>query len=742
MEPEIPRSFQFGSYRIDPDEQLLRRDDQIVSLPPKALDLLLVLLANHGRVVSKRQLMDKVWPDSVVEEANLSHNIFLLRKSLGVDGKFIETVSKRGYRFAAEVLENSPVAAPVIVGRETVTRVSVEEEIYAPDAMARQFTDPVAKSSPRGKQSWLIASTALIIAVGGIGVASYLFLRTATPTPKKALSYLRITNSGRVACSSISPDAKFIAYAQNYTSGEGMVFARQTDTNREIKLIEPTTSVFGETGFSPDGQFVYYIAIDDKHPRGALYKVPVLGGISHLVIDNSGTRFTISSDGTQALLLRKNTDKTSESIIVANLNGSGETEVFTRPVSEMDIAGSLAWSPDKARIIFAADSERRPNKPYLDVKLHELDLNTRDLRTLSHEVWGEVGKMSWLADGRGVVFVGNRSRIGNQLYYYDVASSQVNRLTNGLQGFGNYGLGVSGDGRSLVVDVFEAKTQLWSVDASGDLSTSRQLTSGEIDGRYGLAGLSDGKIGFVSRAGSDLDIWTINEDGSDPKPITSDGVAEHDLAFAPDGQRMAFAADKGDGSHIFISDASGRNARQLTFGDSSDSRPDFSPDGLWVAYAAWRDGRSRLLKVSVTGGDPVELTDYDSTAPAFSPDGKMIAAILPGDSQAKPATIAVISSLDGSALKKFEVAQFEYDYRAPQWTPDGQGLVYWRDEKHVGNLWSQPVDGGEPVQLTRFTSDLIYNYTFSLDGRSIFLSRGLMQVNTVMIENPLDGVLN
>jgi DNA-binding winged helix-turn-helix (wHTH) protein/tetratricopeptide (TPR) repeat protein len=102
-----PRVFyEFGPFRVDPDKQLLLRQNQPVAITPKAFETLLLLLRRNREVVSKEELMKTVWPDSFVEEANLSQNIFVLRKLLGdtADGRrYIVTLPGRGYRFAEEV---------------------------------------------------------------------------------------------------------------------------------------------------------------------------------------------------------------------------------------------------------------------------------------------------------------------------------------------------------------------------------------------------------------------------------------------------------------------------------------------------------------------------------------------------------------------------------------------------------------------------------------------------------------
>jgi len=93
---------QFGEFQFDPEALLLTRGSRSLDLSPKALQVLAVLVRNAGRLVSKDELLEVVWPNSVVEEGNLSVHIFALRRALGTRAnEYIETVPKRGYRFAA-----------------------------------------------------------------------------------------------------------------------------------------------------------------------------------------------------------------------------------------------------------------------------------------------------------------------------------------------------------------------------------------------------------------------------------------------------------------------------------------------------------------------------------------------------------------------------------------------------------------------------------------------------------------
>src|SRR5260370_12365398 len=106
MGKEMKNFYEFGPYRIDPSQRLLLRDGRPVQLQPKAFDTLLVLVQNSEKAVLKDELMKALWPDSFVEESNLSQNIFVLRKALGDTGgeyRYIVTLPGRGYLFAARV---------------------------------------------------------------------------------------------------------------------------------------------------------------------------------------------------------------------------------------------------------------------------------------------------------------------------------------------------------------------------------------------------------------------------------------------------------------------------------------------------------------------------------------------------------------------------------------------------------------------------------------------------------------
>src|SRR5215213_5449630 len=154
------RFYLFDSFRVDVNERLLFKENREVSLTPKVFDTLLVPLENSSHVMTKKELMQQVWPDSFVEENNLAQNISILRKALGKtpDGEpYIQTVPKRGYRFVGDVSATGGEEESVIVRERTRARIVVERDDeddaarvidMAPGEVARKQLEPVLQRPP------------------------------------------------------------------------------------------------------------------------------------------------------------------------------------------------------------------------------------------------------------------------------------------------------------------------------------------------------------------------------------------------------------------------------------------------------------------------------------------------------------------------------------------------------------------------------------------------------------------
>jgi len=745
MPRDLKHFYDFGTYRVDESERLLLRGDEVVPLTPKGFEMLLVLVESSGHVLTKEDLMKRVWPDTIVEEANLSHNIYKLREALdeGRNGeKYIETVPRRGYRFVAKVTEVRDEEVEMLVAERTRASVVVieEETSDAPPTRAALVPPRTGWLMKRGKT--LVLTAIALTVIGGTAVVLWRGLVKHSPRNDERragdlaheMKITRVTNSGVVGTASISPDGRFIAYDEAYTSGKGTLYVKQTGTNNEVQLLEPGRRFFGGTAFSPDGSFIYYVSYEKDDPKGALYRIPVLGGPTTRLIGNFDSQFTLSPDGRQVTFYRGDADGKHENIMIASLETGDERTLLSRATSETILSGIPAWSPDGSQIAFGAVEARLAAEPEGGVRLFAAGVEGHGVRQLSDERFIDIGKMNWTPDGKGLVFVALRLRSPNQFYYLSYPGGEVRRITNDLLTYGNYGLGITADESAMVVDVWEHAAQLWMVDANGQ-TEGRQLTLGNNDGARGLTSLPDGRIAYVARTGDEYDIWTARNDGAEARALTADSYSQGDLTATPDGRYLIFASDRAGVSHLFRMNVDGSGLKQLTFGDASDSAPDCSPDSKSIAYSSTDKGNTTIWKIPVEGGTPSQLTSYESVAPSFSPDGQMLSCILPAESKMKQASIAVISAAGGEPLKTFEVMTFAFYYHSATWTPDGQGLVFPRTENNVINLWRQPINGGLPRVLTNFNSDSIYNYSYTRDGKSIIIARGKVVVNVALITN-------
>ena len=181
MDRQAKHLLVFGPFRMDLEERVLMRDQETITLSPKAFETLLVLVQHSERVVLKDDLMKTLWPDTFVEESNLSQHIFLLRKALGDrahDPVYIVTVPGRGYRFAQKVTELTEADGDLIVHSRSVQRVTVEETESTQD-------NAVVASFARLRQrpwNWIVG-TAGAVALLGSGLCRNAFLCAQGPRP-------------------------------------------------------------------------------------------------------------------------------------------------------------------------------------------------------------------------------------------------------------------------------------------------------------------------------------------------------------------------------------------------------------------------------------------------------------------------------------------------------------------------------------------------------------------------------
>lgn len=234
------RLYQFGRFRLDATGRLLFHGAEVVSLPPKAADTLLLLVESAGHVVEKEDLLSKVWRDAVVEEGSLARTISILRKKLGdgpAGGKYIATIPKRGYRFVAPVEEFS--FPTVVSGTEKIMLAVLPFENLSGDPSQEYFSDGLTEEMItqlgrlNPKRLGVIARTSsmkykstrkTVAEIGRELAVSYVFQG----------SVRRAGNRVRVTAQLVQVSDQTHLWAEGYERSLGDILALQSDLARAI----------------------------------------------------------------------------------------------------------------------------------------------------------------------------------------------------------------------------------------------------------------------------------------------------------------------------------------------------------------------------------------------------------------------------------------------------------------------------------------------------------------------------
>ena len=648
-------------------------------------------------------------------------------------------------RLGSDATENETSILP----HATETNVS---RATGPTTVLHPATPPSGtRELTRPKRRWvaivIVAVVAALLVVAGLSFGLYaLFSRNRT-TPFLTMKVNRITSTGRASSAAISPDGRYIVHAVA-NAGRQSLELRQVATNTNQEIIPPSEVTYSGLMFSQDGNYLYYNMLDKTSLSASLYRKPVLGGEATKLITNLTGRISLSPDGKRLAFLRFDRSAGETAVMIANVDGTGEQKIASRKMPDFYL--ELAWSPDAKEIALATGTY----KGNFHGSVVTVAVTGGEEKPVTSQTWFLAGSVAWLADGSGLILSALEQSFGvSQLWYISYGSGEVRQVTTDLNNYDE--VSITSDSKFLVTVQREQSSNIWVAPFSvGSVSTStatdvfavdvgraRQITSGssKFDGYYGLAWTSDGRITYTSAASGNHDIWVMKSDGSEPKQLTSEtqgSVYQTDIyqSVSPDGRYIFFTSDRVAGKpHVWRVDNDGTKIKQVTNG-SGEGIPHLTPDGKSVIYTDFGvRGLGVIRKISIDGGNSTQLTDKPSNRAAISPDGKYIVY----GYQEEPNSarkIAVISIDGGAPVKLFEVSPTASAH-VVSWSSDGSSLVYVDTSGGVSNLWSQPLEGGKPVQLTDFKSDHIYWFDLSRDGRQLALTRGNETTDVVLFSN-------
>lgn len=726
------RFFEFDNFLLDSQQRLLFRDGEPLDLTPKVFDVLLELVQSGGRVVEKKELMEKIWPDSFVEESNLTQQVSTLRKKLGQDAaqqRYILTVPGRGYRFVAPLRSWDDDAVVTVQERirSRVTITGADEGLTAPAADSIQVTQRLLQATTRRsstKRVGLLLLLAIVLGTPVLFVVFKLLRGPSTPTFAK-VKLTRFTTDGTVDVAAISPNGKHVAYVLG-GRGQFSLWIRQVATsNPGVMIIGPGNLGFVGLTFSPDNDYIYYSGGVINSPT-ALYRVPALGGKPERLIEDVDTPPTFSPDGKKMAYLRGYPDKSETALFIAGSDGRAETKLTSlkAPTGQLNLGPGPSWSPDGERI---ACSVTVTDEAGQHQEIYVAGVSTGEFKPLTNGKWLRVLRVGWTNDGKGLLTTASDPDSAiSQVWHIDYPSGETRRVTNDLSDYRT--LTVSADSQVIAVVQSDQRTNVW-VSASTDGTNSQQVTNTNYDGFAGLCWAPDGRLIYSAMRNGSQDLWITDAAGKEKSQLTHDAGQNSWPAISPDGRTIVFMSSRDGKEHLWKMDADGSHAQLLTDG-LRDNWPSFTPDGQWVIYRSAVFGPAHIYKVSINGGPSVPLTEKGlSGSPALSPDGKTVAFTFRQPALG-PVRIA-LTPVDGSGTLTI-VDSKEAPRRALlQWTSDGKAIAFIKTIAGVSNIWLQPLNGPSR-QLTNFDSQSIFNFALARDGR-LAVTRGYENSDVVLI---------
>ncbi|WP_309663411.1 winged helix-turn-helix domain-containing protein, partial [Tabrizicola sp.] len=599
MNQSAHHQYEFGSFHHNARERLLQRDGVTITLTPKAFDLLLALIERHGRLVEKEELFQAVWPDTLVEESNLSSNIALIRKALG-DGenglKVIETVPKRGYRFVAEVREVKPALA--------------EEEL--PSSPTIPAVPPVHRT-----RRFVLPLAVIVVLAAGFGVW-FLFRRTAPLPPMASTPFSSF--QGNEMQPSFSPDGNQIAFVwEGEQQNNQDIYVKQPGNETLLRL---TTNPAAELWpcWSPDGR---YIAFTRERADGAeLCFIPSLGGAERSItrlspIADAGMYQASWSPDSEWLAIQDRNAPQEPPKIFLVARETGEKRQLTSPPAAAHADRHPAISPDGKTVAFIRFSSSGVGDVYL------VPTAGGEARRLT---FGNTNAASpvWTPDGRDILFLG-----GSTLYSLSRVSAAGGKAVP-VEGVGQNlsSFAVSRQGQRLAWTQTINDMNIWQMELSEQRKSPQSLkpwkpliASTRRDASPDLS--PDGKrIVFASNRSGLSQIWVADGTGEHPVQLTTftNGFTGSPR-WSPDGRQIVFDARPADSSDIYVINAEGGPPRRLTADSAEDAVPSWSRDGQWIYFTSKRSGSPQIWRMPASGGQANQVTEQGGVDSLESPDG-------------------------------------------------------------------------------------------------------------------------
>jgi Tol biopolymer transport system component/DNA-binding winged helix-turn-helix (wHTH) protein len=627
-----PIKLTFGPYRVDTEYNRLFRNEKHIPLPRKRFEILLLLVQNAGRLLTKNEILQAIWPDQCIEENNLTQHVYLLRQSIEDDPRYpryIVTIPGKGYLFQGTEPPFEPdrsVTGSELTNQPALSASDDETAINLPINISdTQVTHTESRILPKTASRLTITLLSLLILgllAGGVWM-TYSWELRGHPRNVNPISIPLQTLTGFKKDLSFSPDGKMLAFtSESETSNKTDLYIRMISGGESIRLTRTPENEL-DVAWSPQGDRLAFLRWpeppDGKAAKYQMVIIPTLGGTEQIITQvESGLDW--SPDGKYLAASDNQPQGKSVAILLVTPDTQERRFVSSPPAGTTVFDNLPRFDRTGQRIAFVRWESGVSGDLFLtNLQSGETKQLTFDKRTISD--------LHFSSDNETIIFVSNRN--GN------------NRL---------WEIPVNGGTPSLVTSITEEINRLTISPVNGQIAFTQRTndTATEITPLNRLTRATDqlrspcfinssrsddtprfspdaGRIAFISnRTGKD-EIWIAQADCSQPRQLTN--LAENGVGsprWSPDGHYIIFDHHIGGQSEISMVEINSGIVTRLTNDPLPNFLPSWSKDGKSFYYCSTKSGREEIWKKFLDRDNPVQITNQGGFEAVESPDGRLL----------------------------------------------------------------------------------------------------------------------
>ncbi len=699
--------YDFGSFLLDCEKDVLTVDGAPVPLTPKMLKLLCVLVRNHGDIVSKEDLLEQVWKGSFVEEGNLSYTIRQLRKALGDDArrpKYIETIARRGYRFIFPIANRA-------------TEIDLVNE-----KSAKLQNDVEAKHFGIGRTAAIAFSVLLLTA--SVTAAYFLWgsVINASDYPLFTEPYetQNLTVSGDSFHPTMSRDGKLIAYVVCRSNRSG-VLIHDIERNTDHEIIPISNGFIRGLAFSPDGTEIYFARSARLNEEFTIYRVSIFGGTPETVVRSAQGWIDISPDGEMISFVRCPYEKAEYcSLWTAKAkDGNDERKIVTK--EDPYRIGDHEFSPDGRKLAFASGQSRSGANQFL---LYTVDLQSGETEAMIDEPFFNIRGIEWMPSGDLLISAKEANRTGDRLFRVR-ADRSADLVREDSTYFAN--ISVNDTVSLAVTETIRSGYEMFEYDLA--------VPSNKINLGFGHGAVYtiDEKIIFVSDRSGNSDIWIQNKDGTGVRQLTNDSFTDGSPMLSPKGDIVYFISNRTGEFMVWSMKIDGSEQQQLSGADGGELLA-ITRDGAWLYFRSALG--HKLWRVNIETREEQLVWNDAKYRFGVSPGGDRIVT---EHSESNSKMLGIYDATTKELLRTLPLNDQNSDVVQLSWNSDYDAVSYILREQSTRNytVWTHQLTDEKAKQIADLGNDTLSESSrlfFSKDGSKLLACQGDWKHDVVLVK--------